>query len=115
MTAGFSFFIVKHMKRKKRISSKAFTKSDLISALSEELNITKALAGITISNVLDSIAKSLKEDRRVEIRNFGTFEIRKYSAYEGHNPQTGEKVFVPAKKTPFFKVGKLKEQIKRSS
>ncbi|MCL4148569.1 UNVERIFIED_CONTAM: hypothetical protein GTU68_011954 [Idotea baltica] len=49
---------------------------------------------------------------RVEIRGFGSFVVKKYDSYEGRNPKTGEKIPVPPKKLPFFKVGKeLKERI----
>ena len=50
--------------------------------------------------------RSLRDNERIEIRGFGSFEIRKYRGYEGRNPRTGEKVEVNAKRLPFFKVGK---------
>ena len=91
---------------------KNFTKSDLINALSTKHQTTKVLADLTVNTVLDSIAQSLQEGNRVEIRGFGTFEMRKYDAYQGRNPQTGQKIQVAAKKLPFFKAGKLKEQLR---
>ena len=49
---------------------------------------------------------------RIEIRGFGSFEIRSYRAYEGRNPRTGSAVSVKPKRLPFFKVGKeLKERV----
>jgi integration host factor subunit beta len=49
---------------------------------------------------------------RIEIRGFGSFVVKEYEAYQGRNPKTGEKISVPPKKLPFFKVGKeLKERI----
>ena len=49
---------------------------------------------------------------RIEIRGFGSFVVKQYEAYQGRNPKTGEKISVPPKKLPFFKVGKeLKERI----
>ena len=49
---------------------------------------------------------------RIEIRGFGSFVVKEYQAYQGRNPKTGEKISVPPKKLPFFKVGKeLKERI----
>ncbi len=49
---------------------------------------------------------------RIEIRGFGSFVVKDYPAYQGRNPKTGEKIDVPNKKLPFFKVGKeLKERI----
>ena len=43
---------------------------------------------------------------RVEIRGFGSFVVKHYEAYQGRNPKTGQKIQVPPKKLPFFKVGK---------
>ena len=55
---------------------------------------------------------ALKAGERIEIRGFGSFEIRHYKAYEGRNPRTGAKVDVKPKRLPFFKVGKeLKERV----
>jgi integration host factor subunit beta len=49
---------------------------------------------------------------RIEIRGFGSFVVKEYQAYQGRNPKTGDKISVPPKKLPFFKVGKeLKERI----
>jgi integration host factor subunit beta len=51
---------------------------------------------------------------RIEIRGFGSFTVKEYEAYQGRNPKTGDKIAVPPKKLPFFKVGKeLKERIDR--
>ena len=58
---------------------------------------------------------SLKNGNRIEIRGFGSFEIRRYKAYEGRNPRTGDPVGVNPKRLPFFKVGKeLKELVNNS-
>ena len=55
---------------------------------------------------------SLRRGERIEIRGFGSFEIRSYRAYEGRNPRTGTAVSVKPKRLPFFKVGKeLKERV----
>lgn len=49
---------------------------------------------------------------RIEIRGFGSFVVKDYGAYQGRNPKTGQKIDVPPKRLPFFKVGKeLKERI----
>ena len=49
---------------------------------------------------------ALKDGNRVELRGFGTFEVRSYDAYKGRNPKTGESVEVAPKRSPFFKAGK---------
>jgi len=91
---------------------KNFTKSDLVYVLSRKHQTTKVLSSLVVNTVLGSIARSLQKGNRVEIRGFGTFEMRKYEAYRGRNPQSGQEIPVVAKKVPFFKAGKLKERLR---
>lgn len=91
------------------------TKSDLIEYLSEKLNLPKGKAEALVNCVFDTMEASLRRGERIEIRGFGSFEIREYKAYEGRNPRTGAAVPVKPKRLPFFKVGKeLKERINAS-
>ena len=90
---------------------KHFTKSELIESVSKKHNTTKTMASVIVNSILDSIMQALKKGDRVEIRGFGTFELRKYDSYEGRNPQTGEIIHVKPKKLPFFKVGKFRNII----
>jgi integration host factor subunit beta len=88
------------------------TKSDLIEKVATQLNLPKGKAELIINCIFDSMEESLKEGQRIEIRGFGSFEIRRYKAYEGRNPRTGSPVGVNPKRLPFFKVGKeLKERV----
>jgi integration host factor subunit beta len=58
------------------------------------------------------MAQALKSGERIEIRGFGSFQVKVREAREGRNPKTGEPVHISAKRTPFFKVGKeLKEMV----
>jgi integration host factor subunit beta len=82
------------------------TKSDMAEKLAEKLNITKQQAETIINLFTNSIVEALSKGDKVEIRGFGSFRIRHRAAKEGRNPKTGEKVFVPPKKVPFFKTGK---------
>lgn len=87
-------------------------KSQLIEALSREAKITQKKADEVVNTLFSEMVRALLEDERIEIRGFGSFMVRKYRAYTGRNPRTGEKIEVPPKKLPFFKVGKeLKERI----
>jgi len=87
-------------------------KSDLISALSIKENLTEKNAIEIVNMMFDGFTDALKNGGRIEIRGFGSFTVRKYGAYAGRNPKTGEKVKVGSKKLPFFKVGKeLKERV----
>lgn len=88
------------------------TKSELIEAVANKLKLPKGKAELIVNCVFDSMEAALKRGERIEIRGFGSFEIRHYKAYEGRNPRTGAKVDVKPKRLPFFKVGKeLKERV----
>jgi integration host factor subunit beta len=88
------------------------TKSDLIDALCETQKMPKGRAELLVNVIFDSMEASLRKGERIEIRGFGSFEIREYRAYEGRNPRTGSTVAVRPKRLPFFKVGKeLKERV----
>ena len=88
------------------------TKSDLIDLLCEAEKMPKGRAELLINAIFDCMEASLRRGERIEIRGFGSFEIRSYRAYEGRNPRTGSSVNVKPKRLPFFKVGKeLKERV----
>ena len=93
----------------------SMTKSDLVEHLSTKLNLPKGRAEALVDCVFDTMERALRNGERIEIRGFGSFEIREYKAYEGRNPRTGATVEVKPKRLPFFKVGKeLKERINQS-
>ena len=58
-----------------------------------------------IDRILDMLTEALAEDQHIEIRDFGSFDIRVMPAKQSRNPKTGEPVWVPAKKTVHFKPG----------
>ncbi len=88
------------------------TKSDLIEQVANALHLPKGKAELIVNCIFDSMEDALKRGERIEIRGFGSFEIRYYKAYEGRNPRTGDPVEVQPKRLPFFKVGKeLKERV----
>lgn len=82
------------------------TKSDLAEKLAEKINVNKQQAEGIINMFTNSIIDALAKGDKVEIRGFGSFRVRERAAKEGRNPKTGEKVYVPPKKVPFFKTGK---------
>jgi integration host factor subunit beta len=88
------------------------TRSDLIEQLAECKNISFAKAEAVIHEIFRSMTDTLLAGNRIEIRGFGSFEIRSYDTHSGRNPMSGEIITVKAKKLPFFKTGKeLKERI----
>ena len=87
-------------------------KIDLIQALKDSNNLTKSEAERIVTLFFDKMAGALAQGDRVEIRGLCSFFVKKYGAYTGRNPKTGEKVKIAPKKLPFFKVGKeLKDRV----
>jgi integration host factor subunit beta len=88
------------------------TKADLINKVAAKAGITRVKAEAVVNTVFDTMVEALMRDDRIEIRGFGSFVNRKYDAYKGRNPRTGEIINVDEKKLPFFKVGKeLKDDV----
>lgn len=91
------------------------TKSELIDAIAGRGELTKARAELVVNCVFDAMTEALQQGEGIEIRGFGSFTVRPYKPYNGRNPRTGQPVPVPAKRLPFFKVGKdLKELVNDS-
>jgi integration host factor subunit beta len=87
-------------------------KAELIEALSNEAGFTRSKAKEVVKTVFNSMANALADGDRVEIRGLGTFKVKNYDGYTGHNPKTGEPIKVKSKKLPFFKCGReLKEKV----
>ena len=82
------------------------TKAELVDEVSRNSDLNKKDAEVIVQTVLDSIVDSLKGGEKVELRGFGSFRLRSRASRQGRNPKTGEKVFVPAKRVPYFKPGK---------
>ena len=88
------------------------TKSDLIDVLCETQKLPKGRAELLVHVIFDALEAALKRGERIEIRGFGSFELRDYRGYDGRNPRTGSAVSVRPKRLPFFKVGKeLRERV----
>ena len=89
------------------------TKSDLIQKMSEkEPNLSRRDMELVVNTVFDQMRDALVGGDRIEIRGFGSFSVKDREAREGRNPKTGTVVSVPAKRVPYFKVGKeLRERV----
>lgn len=93
-------------------------KSELVQALANENDMTKADAQRTIDalfNTKDGIlTKTLKKGDKVQITGFGTFETRQRKARTGRNPRTGEEIKIGPTVSPSFRPGKaLKDAVKK--
>ena len=87
-------------------------KLELISAIKDKANISKADAARVVQIFFDSMADAMAKGDRIEIRGLCSFYVKNYKSYAGRNPKTGEKVVIKPKKLPFFKSGKeLKERV----
>ena len=87
-------------------------RSGLIKALMIENKLTKSAAESIVSLFSDEISNALANGDRVEIRGLCSFYVKKYKAYTGRNPKTGELTNVKPKELPFFKCGKeLKKRV----
>ena len=87
-------------------------KLQLIDRLAREKGIFGTEAKKVVNLVFQSMKDTLAKGDRVEIRGFGAFRVKKYRAYKGRNPKTGEIIKVKRKKLPFFRAGKeLKERV----
>ena len=87
-------------------------KRELIVALRDECQVSKTEAAAVVDLFFNEMASALAVGERVEIRGLCSFFVKKYKAYAGRNPKTGEPTRVKPKKLPFFKCGnKLKERV----
>ncbi|AHF03024.1 HU family DNA-binding protein [Marichromatium gracile] len=87
-------------------------KSDLIEAMADAADISKAAAARALDAFTDSVAVTLKDGGTVSLIGFGTFSVKERAARTGRNPQTGATIEIKASKTPAFKAGKaLKDAV----
>ncbi len=91
-------------------------KSELVESLASRKDLTFKKSEEIVNLIFDSMAETLAEGGRIEIRGFGSFVVKDYKAYMGRNPKTGEVIEVRPKRLPFFKVGKdLREKVNRET
>ena len=90
---------------------KKMNKNDFINEIATSAEITKKEAEATLNAMLENITKALKKGEPVTLVGFGSFSVSKRAAREGINPQTKEKIKIPAKKVVKFKAGKTLKSI----
>ena len=86
------------------------TKKNIVRRIADELGRTELETRPIVQKTLDAIINVLSEEGRVELRNFGVFEVKKRKPRQARNPRTGEKVLVGERFTVTFKPGRLVEE-----
>ena len=86
------------------------TKKEIVKAISEQMNLTQLQTKEIVQKTFDAIVETLVTERRIELRNFGVFEVKKRAARKARNPRTGDRVNVPEKYVVTFKPGKEMEE-----
>ena len=85
-------------------------KKEIVKTISEEIGLTQLKTKEIVQKTFDAIVEALVEERRIELRNFGVFEVKKRAARKARNPRTGTRVDVPTKFVVTFKPGKEMEE-----
>ena len=80
-------------------------KTDLVNAIAEKSNLTKADAKLALDATLEAITEAMAKDEKVALVGFGTFSVTEKAARIGINPRTKEKIEIPARKVVKFKAG----------
>src|SRR5438309_7886781 len=86
------------------------TKKEIVKQISERIGLTQLKTKEIVQLTFDAIVDTLLADRRIELRNFGVFEVKLRKARKARNPRTGDKVDVPPKHVVTFKPGKEMEE-----
>ena len=82
------------------------TKKEIVRRLATQMNVDQSLAKKFVQGTLDMILRTALTEGRIELRNFGVFEVRRRAARKARNPKTNEEVVVPAKNILSFQPGK---------
>jgi DNA-binding protein HU-beta len=86
-------------------------REELIAAIANETGLTKAASDKAVKAFVDVVSNELANKGKVQLVGFGTFETTERAARVGKNPQTGEKIDIPAATAPKFKAGKALKDI----
>lgn len=85
------------------------TKKEIVKTISDQIGLTQLKTKEIVQKTFDAIVETLVMEGRIELRNFGVFEVKKRAARKARNPRTGDKVLVPEKFVVTFKPGKEME------
>jgi nucleoid DNA-binding protein len=94
----------------------AVTKKEIVKQIADRIGETQLKTKDVVQQTFDAIVDTLIEQGRIELRNFGVFEVKQRKARKARNPRTGAKVEVPPKCVVTFKPGKeMEERVRRMS
>ena len=82
------------------------TKKEIVRRIAVELDVDQVLTKRIVQRALDMILDATIKEGRIELRNFGVFEIKTRAARKARNPRTNQEVRVPAKSVLTFQPGK---------
>jgi len=85
------------------------TKKDIVKVISDKTGITQVDTKRVLQCMFEAVIDSLATTGRIELRNFGVFQVKVRAQRKARNPRTGEEVIVPAKRVVKFRPGKLME------
>ena len=90
------------------------TKKEIVKQISDRANLTQLKTKEIVQWTFDAIVETLIQDGRIELRNFGVFEVKRRKARKARNPRTGAKVEVEPKNVVTFQPGKeMEEKVRR--
>jgi nucleoid DNA-binding protein len=90
------------------------TKRDMAKAIAKDTGISQVQAAVIVQRIFDGITETLLSEGRLELRNFGVFEVKERRPRRARNPRTGEGVDVPRKRVVTFKPGReMEERVRR--
>ena len=91
------------------------TKKEMAKAIAEEFSLPAATVLQIVQRAFDGITETLVTEGRIELRNFGVFQVKERKPRKARNPRTGEQVVVPSKLVVTFKAGhQMAEQVRRT-
>ena len=83
------------------------TKKDIVKRIARRLNLSQVDTKKVVQSVLDEIVEALATEGRLELRDFGVFQVKRRAARKARNPKTGDEVIVPERDVVTFKPGKV--------
>jgi nucleoid DNA-binding protein len=90
------------------------TKKEIVKQIAEKVEETQLKIKEIVQLTFKAIVDTLLEEKRIELRNFGVFEVKQRKARKARNPRTGQRVDVPPKNVVTFKPGKEMEELVRN-